>query len=506
VLGGGAGAQVDVTIFGTAPFQASILTNPSYPSGPAVILGVAMYGNTLRVTTNAPQPTDGPASFQAIVQVCNACGSVDVPIVVQVVQTAPPPTLDCDDVTGLFADASRAMAVTDLLLAQDNTGACVLVTPVVTAAVTCSAVQGLFVHAGRPMQSGDLILANVGGSCLYVQPPALTLTCASVQALFSSAGRPMQSGDLIMANVGGSCLYVEPPTGGGGAFDICNYMATAPALDSSDIDFGLTNIYVPALRTPAPCGRLRLVDAVCPLLFSVGFVPLTDLPNPSGDFYLMPILWNSGEERGCLLCRPPGAIHVQASSSPSITTLPSTQILASNGSATTAGVITVEDICLQCGGGGGDISQSFARYSGYADDLLEPNSTDWAVLGVASAVADGLHSGFRVRVFTAVPHAVGMNVYVPINATRMRMRIVTRGTAMTFNFYHRLATAVEPWSGPAPLSVFSSASFQLNTFDDELSGGLYGALIETGNEYQFELVNNTPFANVAMLSWHVEFY
>jgi len=85
VVVGNPGAVATVTLFGTLGFQVSILTNPALAvSLLPVIAAVALVsGNILQITTAAPVAGD-EGSYDAVVQVCNACGSVDIPIRVEV--------------------------------------------------------------------------------------------------------------------------------------------------------------------------------------------------------------------------------------------------------------------------------------------------------------------------------------------------------------------------------------------------------------------------------------
>jgi hypothetical protein len=88
IVEGGAAGQLDITLYGTPTFSAMILQNPVLLSGPSVILSAVIVGTfTLRVVTNSAQAIDGVASYAVIVRACNACGCVDIPITVSVVES-----------------------------------------------------------------------------------------------------------------------------------------------------------------------------------------------------------------------------------------------------------------------------------------------------------------------------------------------------------------------------------------------------------------------------------
>lgn len=179
---GGPAGQIDIPIYGTAPFQASILTNPMLPSGNPVVQSIAMYGNILRVNFSAAADPDAIAAYTATIQICNACGSVDVQVTLQVVDFIPPPQLDCALMQGLFPDALRPADPTDLLFATDAMGACVRVSPPVVPppVIECGQIAALFTPLGRPFQAGDLLFGQAMGQCVALQPRDF---CTDMQAL-----------------------------------------------------------------------------------------------------------------------------------------------------------------------------------------------------------------------------------------------------------------------------------------------------------------------------------
>jgi hypothetical protein len=77
----GPGVVATVTLFGTLGFTVGILTNPAFAVSllPAIASVALFSGNILQITTAAPIAGDA-GNYDAVVQVSNGCGSIDIPI------------------------------------------------------------------------------------------------------------------------------------------------------------------------------------------------------------------------------------------------------------------------------------------------------------------------------------------------------------------------------------------------------------------------------------------
>lgn len=510
---GSGSEQVNVLLFGTSPFNASILTNPNYPSGSPLIQSIGIYGGNLQITLNPPLLADTPGSYTGVVQVCNACGSVDIPVTVQAVQVVLPDL--CSGITSLFTDAARPMTTGDKVLASVG-GVCTLVDPPLPPppAITCEIVQALFVDLARPMTAGDKIMAFVGENCVYVDPPAIT--CGIIQALFTDLARPAAPGDKLMAFVAGACRYVDPPAGGGG--DLCaqmdGYISGDPPtlLEFNETPTGrpnLTGLMVPGIYDieSGSCGMFNIRDIACSMLFYAPSGPYPDdSGGPSGSSFQFVMTWNNSELEGCWRADANLATEVLTFDTNSITAAGSTRIPAANNAAGDSGYITIDDlsvvVCGNCGGGGGIDPESFARYIGYADQLDTPITSDWAVLGIAAATPDPSNSSITMRHFFQVTDAVGQIVRIPNLAQDLTIELVHRNNAMNFNLYFRRVTPVGAWSAPVVLACPGSGSYTKTIFTNTLAG--WGLV--AGQEYQMELVDNVPGNNIYLLAWHSTFF
>jgi hypothetical protein len=121
---GGPGSVFDVTLYGTLGFSVTIVSNPVFlPSGTPSIASVQIVsGNILRITTGSPGVADTIAGYDALISVSNACGSVDIPIRVDVVADLNPVITDCALAQLLWTPDARPPAPGDTLLAFTPAG------------------------------------------------------------------------------------------------------------------------------------------------------------------------------------------------------------------------------------------------------------------------------------------------------------------------------------------------------------------------------------------------
>jgi hypothetical protein len=188
-------SQLDVQLFGTAPFSVSLLSNPLLPSGVILVSSVQVYGSTLRVIFSPLSAEDFPGSYSATIRICNACGQYDLTVTVQAQQVAPPPTFDCGTISALFIDAARTPILGDKIFAN-NAGNCILIDPpagTTPYVLTCVELVSLFLPPTRPMGVGDAIYAFTSNGCEFVTPVATSFpllapdgTCGAPSYSFAS--------------------------------------------------------------------------------------------------------------------------------------------------------------------------------------------------------------------------------------------------------------------------------------------------------------------------------
>ena len=146
----------------------------------------------------------------------------------------------------------------------------------------------------------------------------------------------------------------------------------------------------------------------------------------------------------------------------------------------------------------------------YASSLDSPNNTDWAVNGLAAAVADPNNAGFTVRQFSqTTEQGVGFYLTVPAGATWATIRYKSRaqvapGVASVVqpNLYLRNIpnnAAVGAWTGPyamtniaIPTNAYTQYSYQsfLLSTTGLVSNGLY----------QLELTRSTTVSGGTQLA------
>lgn len=243
------GPILAIQLFGTLGFTASILQNAVYPNTVPpvnVVASVAVYGSTLNVTFNAaPNPEAGV--YDVVIQVCNACGSVDIPIRLEVIEPIIQPTGDCALAQATFLPSATPLDPADQILVFRG-GNCITVdplpvidvcatlaafpelplAPVTDRVVTvdagnncklvtadeflqqntlCVQIEGL---VGATIQAGDQVVAfRPGAPNTCVRGDAFDMVCASLQALAPLLTSPAT---LFIGTDGGFCGTIDIPT------------------------------------------------------------------------------------------------------------------------------------------------------------------------------------------------------------------------------------------------------------------------------------------------------
>ncbi|HET6418200.1 MAG TPA: hypothetical protein VFG22_18025, partial [Polyangiales bacterium] len=211
-----------------------------------VISSVSTFGSILRVIFNAP-PNPEAGVYDVVIQVCNACGSWDIPIRLEVVDPVIIPTTDCGLSQATFPPSATPMDVGDQILAF-RAGACITVDPVLPpdvcatlgafpefplAPVTdrvvvvdgvnnCKLVpaddflQGLTLCAQienlitDDIEAGDQVVAfRPGAPNVCVRGSGFDMVCSALQALAPLAGSPTT---LVVGTDGGICGTLDLAT------------------------------------------------------------------------------------------------------------------------------------------------------------------------------------------------------------------------------------------------------------------------------------------------------
>lgn len=290
ILEGGAPVQVDIPLFGTPPFSASIAQNPQLPSGPDLIFSATVLGHTLRVITSPAQAIDGIASYTAVIRVRNQCGCFDIPVTVQVVEELPPPPLSCSVIGSFFPYASRPLQTGDRILIRDGASCATVDLPPPPSVDLCPALLALV-----PTSPANIVQTLVpyteGSQCASIPAPELVCraiqafptqvpelnnafipywfntdsepqcavmeipsicglcapTCDTIVGLFPEAGRDFAPGDRVLGtDSGGFCqLFDVPPSASGGSMVFAwgaRQVNTAPSI--IEIPFGWSDVTV----------------------------------------------------------------------------------------------------------------------------------------------------------------------------------------------------------------------------------------------------------------------
>ena len=213
---GGPAVVITLPIYGTQPFQVSILTNPQLPvtGVPLIALVQVFNGNELTITTNVPAVNETTGPYTATLQVCNACGTVTVLVQVDVVAALNPIITDCALAQQLWTPEARVPAPGDTLLAFTPAGCRALLPPDVCA--TIQAFPAVVPTLATELATADCGLATVGDVL------ALYDLCADIQALPFCDCDP-SPGDLILIVQNGACVRATWPD-----MDICTLLQNLP--------------------------------------------------------------------------------------------------------------------------------------------------------------------------------------------------------------------------------------------------------------------------------------
>lgn len=200
---GGPAAVIVVPIYGTQPFQVSILTNPTLPvTGLPLIATAQLFnGNELTITTNVPALTETEGPYVATLQVCNPCGTVTVQIQVDVVANLNPVVTNCALAQTLWTPEAREPTVGDTLLAFTPAGCRALLPP------TVDVCAELMAFPGAAPQLIDTVFGEQGGACVeftILDVLALVDTCAALNGF--AAGAPLVAGDRFVIMQGAACV------------------------------------------------------------------------------------------------------------------------------------------------------------------------------------------------------------------------------------------------------------------------------------------------------------
>lgn len=219
---GGPAAVVVVPIYGTQPFQVSILTNPQLPvTGVPLIASVQVFnGNELTITTNVPGLTETIGPYVATIQVCNACGTVTVQVQVDVVANLNPIVTDCALAQALWTPEAREPTVGDQLLAFTPAGCRALLPTDV-----CATLQAF---PGAAPASIDTVFGQKAGECVQftlLDVVALYDLCANLNTF--SPGAPLAPGDRLIALQGVTCVTTTVADISA-AVDVCALLQNLP--------------------------------------------------------------------------------------------------------------------------------------------------------------------------------------------------------------------------------------------------------------------------------------
>jgi hypothetical protein len=162
----------------------------------------------------------------------------------------------------------------------------------------------------------------------------------------------------------------------------------------------------------------------------------------------------------------------------------------------------------------------YQRHVFTAGTFSIPNNADWTVNADAGSDADTNNNGLTVHLFDdTTEEGVGMEVFVPKDATQMKLTFVTRaettpaGTRYAaFKIYHRGIpdnAAVEAWSAGTTLTDFEYGTNENFVYDTQTLT-LSTESIETDKLYQIEATRVQPSGtevtgDVAVVEIHVEF-
>lgn len=201
VAQGGPAGVITIPIFGTQPFQVAIVTNPMLPvTGVPLIASAQLFnGNVLTITTAVPALTETIAPYVATLQVCNACGTVEIQIQVDVAADITPILESCVLAQQLWTAEAREPALGDTLLAFTPAGCRALLPPTIPDVCTeIQAFPGVVPTLVTQLATADCGLATV------LDVLALYDLCAALNTF--PAGAPPVVGDRLITLQGASCV------------------------------------------------------------------------------------------------------------------------------------------------------------------------------------------------------------------------------------------------------------------------------------------------------------
>jgi len=143
-----------------------------------------------------------------------------------------------------------------------------------------------------------------------------------------------------------------------------------------------------------------------------------------------------------------------------------------------------------------------------AEDMENPNSSDWTVNALAPLAADSNNAGLKVRLFDdTTEEGVGFTVYVPKSATNITINMISRaetapaGTrTVGVKLYNRgipANAAVQSWTSGTVLndvSIPTNENFQVDNQTETLAS----MSITDGEWTQFELTRINPTAGTEL--------
>lgn len=201
---GGPAAVIEIPIYGTQGFSVSITSNPTLPISlvPLISSATIQNGNILTLVTASPAINETLGPYIATIQVCNACGTLDLQVQVDVVADLNPVVTNCVLAQALWTPEGRVPTVGDTLLAFTPAGCRALLPPL----TTCEAIQAMAVVAP---QLTDEVVMDSGATCVKATVAALLALyplCANLAAF--PAGAPLAPADRLLAIQGGNCVTV----------------------------------------------------------------------------------------------------------------------------------------------------------------------------------------------------------------------------------------------------------------------------------------------------------
>lgn len=175
---GGPAAVIQVPIYGTQGFGASITSNPTLPitEVPLISSVTIQNGNILTITTAVPDINETVGPYVATIHVCNACGELDIQVQIDVVADLNPVVTNCALAQLLWTPEARVPTAGDTLLAFTPAG-CRALLPPVSACVEIAAFP-----AGPAPSGATRLVTNACNTVTVQQVIDLVDVCAEINA------------------------------------------------------------------------------------------------------------------------------------------------------------------------------------------------------------------------------------------------------------------------------------------------------------------------------------